>query len=218
MLVEVSLTESACSNDVEAEIIRLKFGLALPELYLQVRWHNSCFHYDTFGSSNPDLESASLGITHLSCCELCKLSGEVSHTICEAVVVALDIGQTHLDLLWSKGAHVSTSAEALALASILLQDVVFFVKVAHELGDLGLAQLTFRIVTAQEPCRMTLQLTVRVGEELEVQAAQLEAIRHDVVDVANNEIAELVLLTRVADEVVAFVALLVYKRQPYKIW
>ena len=90
-----------------------------------------------------------------------------------------------------KLAHERGSTEALAFTCVLFEYVVFLGEIAHKLSDLIRVNLCVDPggPLAQEPSRVAFQLAVRVSEEFHVAiSAKLEAVLHDVIDVAEDEV------------------------------
>ena len=86
----------------------------------------------------------------------------------------------------------------MAFSRKLLQDIRLLVEIAHVSGDLRLGDSQDRVVLAEKPARVVLQLAVGVAQELELQTAEGESMRHDMMDIPKEAVT-------IPTEVVAFV-------------
>jgi hypothetical protein len=149
--VEIALTKGAGSDNVEGQVLRFELDLTLSQLNFNGGFHVLFLHEYAFGTRYPNLKSACLGVTEFSGCLLSCLLIDIADAVSKTKVVALYVWETKLNLVFGQCENVLAGGEALTLASVPFQNVLFFVEVAHILNNIFLAHVKVGVVTAEEP-------------------------------------------------------------------
>lgn len=112
-----------------------------------------------------------------------------AHAVRETESISLYVREhANLHLVRYQSGDVLRCAETLAFARKLLEDIVFIVEVAHKSNYVRLLYTCERVILAEHPARMRLELAVAVADELEKQTAQFQPVLNDVVNEAQKEI------------------------------